>query len=205
MIAWVEGVLRVRTPTRVVVDVNGVGYELLVPLSTFGTLPDEGKTVSLHVHTIAREDALQLFGFATGAEHAAFGLLLKASRVGPRLAQSILSGIAPEALVGAIEQGDVKALRAVPGIGAKMAERIIVELRDRVSDWNELWPLAAAAADAATGEGDRLAEAVSALVNLGYPRGRAEKAVERAAGSEATDVRVEDLIRSALRSLGSST
>jgi Holliday junction DNA helicase RuvA len=203
VIAWVEGTLRLRTPTRVVVDVRGVGYELLVPLSTFAALPDEGKTVALHVHTHVREDAIQLFGFATAAERAAFDLLLKASRVGPRLAQGILSGIAPDALVTAIAGGDVKSLRGVPGIGQKMAERIVVELRDRVGDWSELATLEAGAAGPGPGGGDPVSEALSALVNLGYPRAKAEKVVEQAAEAIGSETPVEDLIRAALRRLGS--
>jgi Holliday junction DNA helicase RuvA len=121
VIARVEGTLREKTPTRVVVDVHGVGYELLVPLSTFTALPDEGKTVALRVHTAVREDAIQLFGFATALERAAFELLLKASRVGPRLAQNVLSGIAADVLLDAIRRGDVAALRGVPGVGTKTA------------------------------------------------------------------------------------
>ncbi|MGH0034255.1 MAG: Holliday junction branch migration protein RuvA [Myxococcota bacterium] len=203
MIAWVEGILRLRAPTRVVVDVRGVGYELLVPLSTFAALPDEGKTVALHVHTSVREDAIQLFGFATSAERAAFELLLKASRVGPRLAQGILSGIAPRSLVAAIGQGDVKSLRGVPGIGPKMAERIVVELRDRVQDWGELASLEAGAGSGAGESGDAASEALSALLNLGYPRARAEKVVDQAAESCGADAPIEELIRAALRRLGS--
>jgi Holliday junction DNA helicase RuvA len=204
LIAWVEGVLRVRAPTRVVVDVRGVGYELFVPLSTFAALPDEGKTVSLHVHTVVREDALHLYGFATPPERAAFELLLKASRVGPRLAQGILSGIAPGALVAAIGSGDVKALRGVPGIGPKMAERIVVELRDRVEDWAELAPLGPGGVPAAEGgAGEPASEALSALLNLGYPRAKAEKVIDQVAECTGPDVPVEDWIRAALRRLGS--
>lgn len=203
MIAWVEGTLRLRTPTRVVVDVRGVGYDLLVPLSTFAALPDEGKTVSLHVHTSVREDAIQLFGFATSAERAAFELLLKASRVGPRLAQGILSGIAPDALVAAIGTGDVKALRGVPGIGPKMAERIVVELRDRVGDPTEFGGPTGGPGAAGSRTPEPAAEALSALLNLGYPRARAERAIERAADAAGADAPVEELIRAALRRLGS--
>jgi Holliday junction DNA helicase RuvA len=134
VIARLAGVLLERSPTRVVIDVGGVGYEALIPLSTFARLPDEGKTVALRIHTHVREDALQLFGFATELERAAFVLLLHASRVGPKLAQTVLSGIEASALVRAIERGDVATLRSVPGVGAKLAERIIVELRDRVAE-----------------------------------------------------------------------
>ena len=134
MIARLEGILRELGPTRIVVDVGGVGYELNVPLSTFTALPDEGKVVALYVHTHAREGAIQLFGFTTRAERAAFELLLRASRVGPKLAQTILSGISPTELLAAIRTGNVNALRAAPGVGTKTAERILVELRDRVHE-----------------------------------------------------------------------
>ena len=134
MIARLEGVLLERAPTRVLVDVNGVGYEVFVPFSTFAALPDVGKTVALRIHTHAREGALQLFGFATAVERTAFELLLRASRVGPKLAQTVLSGIDPADLLAAIRDGNPAPLRAVPGVGAKMADRILVELRDRVDE-----------------------------------------------------------------------
>lgn len=205
MIARVEGVLRERAPTRVVVDVHGVGYELLVPLSTYTALPDEGKTVALLVHTCVREDAIQLFGFATPAERAAFGLLLKASRVGPRLAQGILSGIAPDALVAAVRSGDVKALRGVPGVGPRMAERIVVELRDRAAELGDALPGAAPGSPGPAAPRERAAsEALSALLNLGYPRSRAERVVEQAAREAGEDVGVEGLVRGALRRLGAA-
>ena len=126
MIAWVEGTLREKAPVSVIVDVNGVGYELHISLSTFAALPEVGKTVALHVHTVAREDALLLYGFATRFEKAVFELLLRANRVGPKLAQTILSGIAPERLVAALKAGEVTALKSVPGVGAKTAERMVV-------------------------------------------------------------------------------
>ena len=134
VIARLEGVLREQSPTRVIVDVGGVGYAVQIPLSTFTELPDEGKIVALHVHTHASEGAVQLYGFATRAELVAFELLLRASRVGPRLAQTILSGITPAALLEAIRGARIATLRAVPGVGTKLAERILIELRDRVDE-----------------------------------------------------------------------
>ena len=134
MIARLEGVLREQNPTRVIVDVGGVGYAVQIPLSTFTELPDEGKLVALHVHTHMSEAAIQLYGFATRAELVAFELLLRASRVGPRLAQTILSGITPAALLEAIRGARIATLRAVPGVGSKLAERILMELRDRVDE-----------------------------------------------------------------------
>jgi Holliday junction DNA helicase RuvA len=184
--------------------VRGVGYEVWIPLSTFGELPDVGKTVALHIHTHAREGSLQLFGFHTAAERVAFELLLRANRVGPKLAQTVLSGISPAELLASIRSNDVRVLRAVPGIGTKMAERILIELRDRADAL-----AAAVAAQAGTrpaseppsaGESAR-EQALSALLNLGYPKAQAERVLAAAqddAGAEAT---IEALVRSALRRL----
>ena len=193
-------------PTRVVVDVGGVGYELHIPLSTFTALPDEGKSVALHVHTHAREGALQLFGFATLAEKRAFELLLRASRVGPRLAQSILSGIEPAQLVEAIRGGDARALQSAPGVGAKLAQRLLVELRDRVDD---LSGLVGPDGDTTRRTGRKSCDpeesareqTLSALIHLGYPRAQAERVVEDAARDEGQDAGIETLVRSALRRL----
>jgi Holliday junction DNA helicase RuvA len=201
VIAWVEGVLREKAPTRVVVDVQGVGYELLVSLSTFAELPDTGKTVALHVHTHVREEAIQLFGFATPRERAVFELLLKASRVGPKLAQTILSGVAAGKLVSAIGTGDLAVLRGIPGVGPKMAERIAVELRDRAAELARHDP-AGEGAPIAGSEGQRVSDQVmSALLNLGYPRAQAERVVESAASEAGEEASIEELIRVALRRL----
>jgi Holliday junction DNA helicase RuvA len=207
MIAWVEGVLRERAPTRVVVDVGGVGYELHVPLSTFAALPEEGKTVGLRVYTHAREGAIQLFGFATPAERSAFDLLLRASRVGPKLAQTVLSGIAPEALLEAIRGANSAPLRAVPGVGPKMADRMLVELRDRVDEL-------AATLQAEGGDGpsslpaiplldsEARKQALSALVNLGYPKAQAERILDDSETEIGSGASVEAYVRAALKRLG---
>lgn len=203
MIAWLEGVLRQLSPTRIVVDVAGVGYELHVPLSTFTELPDEGKSVALYVHTHARDGAIQLFGFHTTAEREAFQLLLRASRVGPKLAQTILSGISPAELLDAIRSGNLNVLRAAPGIGSKTAERILVELRDRIHD------LAAAISPEARGrtsdEPDRTVrmrdQTLSALINLGYPKSLAQRALAGAEEEIGLQADLEALVRVSLRRL----
>lgn len=204
MIAWLEGTLREKAPTRIVLDVHGVGYELLVPLSTSETLPELGKTVALLVHTAVREDAIQLFGFATALERELFHLLLKASRVGPKLAQTILSGLEPTRLLAALRDADAKTLRKAPGVGPKLAERIAVELRDEAAK------LAARTATDRTevsapsfGEIEPEEELLSALVNLGYPRAQAERVVAAALAEAPADSRIETLIRIALRRLAS--
>jgi len=201
MIGRLEGVLLERTPTQVLVDVNGVGYEVFVPFSTFAALPDVGKTVALRIHTHAREGALQLFGFATAAERIAFELLLRASRVGPKLAQTVLSGIEPADLLQAIRDSNAAPLRAVPGVGAKMADRILVELRDRIDELTAAVRAAGAAPTTAPSAPDGREQALSALLNLGYPRHQAERALERAAESVAEDAEVETWVRGALRGL----
>jgi Holliday junction DNA helicase RuvA len=195
-------VLIERTPTRVVIDVGGVGYEALIPLSTFARLPDEGKTVALRIHTHVREDALLLFGFATALERAAFALLLHASRVGPKLAQTILSGIDADVLVRALERGDVDTLRSVPGVGAKLAERMIVELRDRVAELVEIEREPAAHTRPAPPRDEgRRSELISALVNLQTPRPKAERVAAEVVVERGADAPIEELVRAALQRL----
>lgn len=200
MIAWLEGNLREKAPTRAVLDVGGVGYEVFVPLSTFEGLPDLGKTVSLLVHTVVREDAIQLFAFATPLEKELFQLLLKASRVGPKLAQSILSGMEPERLLRVLREADAKGLRKAPGVGPKLAERMAVELRDGAEALARQW--ASVGVDLPLpGVLDPGEELLSALTNLGYPPAQAAKVVETALAELEPGARLEDLIRVALRQL----
>jgi Holliday junction DNA helicase RuvA len=201
MIGRLEGTLLERAPTQVLIDVHGVGYEVFIPFSTFVALPDAGKTVALRIHTHAREGALQLFGFATAVERTAFELLLRASRVGPKLAQTVLSGIDPADLLQAIRDANAAPLRAVPGVGAKMADRILVELRDRVDELALAVRAAGAEPVASPAEPEGREQALSALLNLGYPRQHAERALERAEATVARDADVETWVRTALRGL----
>jgi Holliday junction DNA helicase RuvA len=184
---------------RVVVDVRGVGYDVHVSLATFAALPDAGKTVSLRIHTHVREGALQLFGFATGQERTAFELLLRTSRVGPRLAQTVLSGIGPAELLAAIRSGDAGALRRVPGVGPKLADRILVELRDRADELAA--SLGAGDATLATREPPARDQALSALLNLGYGRPQAERILGEAEAEVDRDAPVEAWVRAALKRL----
>ncbi|MCP5060681.1 MAG: Holliday junction branch migration protein RuvA [bacterium] len=200
MIARIEGNLLEKAPTRVLIDVGGVGYELLVPLSTFSALPDEGKTVALRVHTHVRQEAFVLYGFATAQEKAVFELLLHASRVGPKLAQTILSGVESGELIEAIRSGQVVVLRSAPGVGAKMAERIVVELRDRAADL-ELEHTLPQRPRLETLESGARQQLVSALVNLQTPKAKAERVADEVVGAEGEDAPIEDLVRAALRSL----
>ncbi len=192
MIGRLEGLLIEKTPEVVVLDVAGVGYEVRVPLSTFFELPDEGKTVSLRVHTHVREDVLQLYGFGTEEERTSFRLLIGISGVGPRMALAILSGLRVERLLQAIRARDLAALRGVPGVGPKTAERILVDLHDKVGQLESVSGDAPSATDAQEAS-------VSALLNLGYPRGHAQKSVRRALEQLPESPALEDLIREALR------
>ena len=204
MIARLEGVLRVVAPTCVVVDVAGVGYEVNIPLSTFAELPDEGEPVALRIYTHAREGAIQLYGFLTESERAAFTLLLRANRVGPRLAQTVLSGISPVELFEAIQLGKVAVLRAAPGIGTKMAERILLELRDRTGELAASLASSGELESPPAGDGPSttsLGQALSALLNLGYSKQQADRALTRVAEEEGDDTTLEGLVRGSLRVL----
>jgi len=202
MIAWVEGVLREREPTHVIVDVQGVGYELMTSLRTYEQLPEPGKTVSLHVRTIVREDAITLFGFASGFERRTFDLLLRASRVGPKLAQTILSGVEPGLLLRALRDEDVSVLKRAPGVGPKLAERMAVELRDRAGDELKLsQPAGAEGPIDDTPTEDVATQLLSALLNLGYPRSQAEKVADKAVREAGAEASLESTIRVALKHL----
>ncbi len=193
MIARLEGRLGEKRPEGIVLDVHGVGYDVRVPLSTFVELPDEGKTVRLRVHTHVREDTFCLYGFLTEEERIAFGLLTGISGVGPRLALAILSGVSVSRLAQAVRKGDLQTLRAVPGVGLKTAERIVVDLRDKVGRIRE--------ASTEDGESRPDEATVSALTNLGYPASDAERAVREAEERLGESPTLEALIREALRAV----
>ena len=170
MIAKISGTLEHKVPGEVIVDVGGVGYHVFIPLSVFYRLPEVGGTVSLFIHTHLREDALQLFGFAEHEEKQVFLLLNSVTGIGPKLAINILSGIPADDLARALRGGDQPRLLSIPGVGKKLAERMIVELRDKF--------LAIPSAETGRGDGSQLMrDAISALVNLGYRQGEAEKSV----------------------------
>lgn len=200
MIAQIRGRLASKEPHRVVVDVNGVGYLLFIPLSTFYQLPEVSAEVFLHTHTHVREDAIQLFGFHTRDEQVLFELLQGVSGIGPRLATNILSGISVEELVPALSEGNVARLRAVPGVGKKLAERLVVELREKVGS-ARLGQAAAAPAGPVPAVDQPLEDVVSALVNLGCNRKEAIKAAEAARQELGPTAGFEKLIKAALRGM----
>jgi holliday junction DNA helicase RuvA len=194
VIARLKGTLVEKSPSRIVVDVGGVGYDVLVPLSTFYGLGEAGAAVMLRVHTHVREDVIALYGFATGLEQDLFERLIAISGIGPKLALAVLSGIDPGELVRAIRTQDVARLTRIPGVGKKTAERIGLELKDRLP------PAAAPAESPAPAGEDIRADLLSALTNLGYKGAVAEKAVD-AAVRKTPDAPFEDLLRDVLRGM----
>jgi Holliday junction DNA helicase RuvA len=195
VIAHLSGTILAKQVQRLIVDVGGVGYDVHVPLSTFYAVGEPGALVELHIHTHVREDALQLYGFATPLEQTLFLRLIAVNGIGPKAALAVLSGIEPQDLVRAIRQGDVGRLTTIPGVGKKTAERLIVELRDR---------LAALATEPAATEGgadDVRSDVLSALANLGYQRAAAEKATEKVL-ARSTSREFEVLLREVLKEIG---
>jgi Holliday junction DNA helicase RuvA len=195
VIAHIRGQLLYKIPNYVVVDCGGVGYELWISVTTFTELGELGAEVRLHVHTHVREDALQLFGFYEVTEKLLFEKLLTISGIGPKLAITVLSGIAADRLVAAIRGGDHGTLTKIPGIGKKTAERVVLELKDKLEG---LAGSAPASASATPSLGATAEDVLSALVNLGYPRPIAQKAVESAAKDAAVSGDFEKLFRAAM-------
>ena len=199
MIATLSGKLKLRDPGRLIVATAGVGYEVFVPLSTYYRMPSVGAEVELEVRQVVREDALLLYGFASPAEKQAFDLLMGIQHVGPKLALAILSVLAPKDLVAAISHEDVERIDAVPGVGAKVAERIVRELRDKVSELNLVAPVRmdGASSNGHAREGSLIDDAVSALINLGYKPAEAKRAVDAVDAIDEKDG-LESLIRKSL-------
>lgn len=203
MIASLTGILKQKTPHSIIVDVHGVGYEAVVPLTTFYQLPSQNETVHLWTYTHVREDALQLFGFSTVEEKNVFLLLLGISGIGPKLAINILSGLPLAELVAAVKQGDIAKLSSIPGIGRKTAARLALELKEKI--------LAVAVDSSAAGpivekDAQRIEDTVSALVHLGYKSPLAKDAVKavlqsRNGESGGDGLPIEELIKETLKVL----
>jgi Holliday junction DNA helicase RuvA len=197
MIAFLRGTVLDKQPNLIIVDVHGVGYEIHVPLSTYYDVGDTGREVGLRIHTHVREDALQLYGFLTALEQQLFERLIGISGIGPKLAVAVLSGIEPRELVAAVQRANVARLTGIPGIGRKTAERIVLELKDRLSQ------LAVPDVDraAAIASDDRLRDdLLSALQNLGYHRPLAERAVDSTLAATSAPT-FEQALKAALREL----
>lgn len=199
MIAHIQGLLHLKSPEYLIIDVDGIGYQVQVPLSTFYDLPDVGSMVSLHIHTHVREDALQLYGFQSQDEKELFIRLMSIAGIGPRLAVNILSGISPAELAESLSQGNLARLISIPGVGRKTAERIMVEMRDKLPslalDHGVTVPVKTAATEA------MIEDALSALLNLGYKKGVAQRAIENARQRLEGDITLESLLKESLRRL----
>jgi Holliday junction DNA helicase RuvA len=198
MIATLSGKLKLREPGRLIVETAGVGYEIFVPLSTYYRMPSVGAEIELELRQIVREDAILLYGFATVAEKHSFDLLMGVQHVGSKLALAVLSVLSPRDLVAAITHEDVERLDAAPGVGAKVAERIVRELRDKVGGLNLMPEHAiAASSNGHAIEVSLVDDAVSALINLGYKPAEAKRAVDSVDGFDEKDG-LEILIRKSL-------
>ena len=204
MIAFLTGTLLAKQATSVIVDVGGVGYEVAIPISTFYELEEPGSRVQLRIYTHVREDALQLFGFKTARERELFMRLISVSGIGPKLGITLLSGMSAEEMIAAIRNNNLARLTLIPGVGRKTAERLVLELRDKIGTLSP--PGVDAEGGVETPPSPVMAEdavhqdALSALVNLGYQRSAAEKAITFAL-NEGGEITVEILLRRSLRRL----
>lgn len=199
MIGRLSGILLEKQPPHILLDVNGVGYEVDAPMSTFYRLPAIGDKVTLHTHLVVREDAQLLYAFAEKRDRALFRELIKLNGVGPKLALALMSGLEVEELIGAVQAQDTRALTRVPGVGKKTAERLLVELKDRFKAWEDIpgaaVPLVTGTAPVAV---SGTADAVSALIALGYKPQEASRAV---ANIKEDGLSSEELIRRALKGM----
>jgi holliday junction DNA helicase RuvA len=193
MIAYVQGRLTAKTPTAIVVETGGIGLQLTIPLSTYEALGEVGREVRVLSYLHVREDALQLFGFSTENERRLFLLLLSVTGIGPKVAQGILSGISVDGFESAVRRQDVPALVKVPGVGKKTAERLVLELRDKIGEIGT-----GGSETVLSGRSGILEEAVLALVSLGYKRAQAQEAVQAVIQGEAAPA-LETVLRRALQ------
>jgi len=204
MIAHLSGTLHSKHPNQVIVDVSGVGYEVNIPLSTYYDLSDTGSNVQLRIYTHVKEDALQLYGFKTARERELFINFISVSGIGPRLAIALLSNMNADELIQSIKTNNLARLTSIPGVGRKTAERLVVDLREKMIqlsvDQIDETPAQPEIVDVS--EDSVRSEALSGLLNLGYQRASAEKAVDSALG-EGGDVSVESVLKRSLKKLGS--
>ena len=203
MIGRIRGILIEKEPTDIQVEVGGIAYEVQVPMSTLFKLPEIGEVVTLHTHFVVREDAQQLFGFIGVKDKALFRTLIKVNGVGPKMALGILSSIDSDALVGLVLNNDIAALVAMPGIGKKTAERLVIELRDKIKDWEVAGGSHANAGAKASSPNAASAarEAETALVSLGYKLPQAARAIASVQKDRPELASSEELIRFALKSM----
>lgn len=201
MIGRLRGTLLEKTPGLVLIEASGVGYEVDIPYTTFFHLPEVGAAVTLHTHFAVREDAQSLFGFVARLDRDLFRLLIKVNGVGPRLALAILSGLEPARFVHCVENADSAALVKIPGVGKKTAERLLIEMRDRIKQLTGLpdkAPVSLPTAGSASPETSAVDEAEAALIALGYKPQEASRAISKVAEDNMSS---QDIIRQALRSM----
>jgi len=196
MIAYLKGVLISKSPISVTVDVNGVGYEVFVPLSTFYELPDTGNSISFRIHTQHKEDTLKLFGFLTEEDKKIFEILISINKVGPKMALTILSGMSTSALLNAVNNNDVDRLSTIPGVGRKTSERLILELKDKLKNIETTEDRTSSSSTNGTME-----DALSALINLGYKKPQAEMALKKVTSDSDSTTDLEYLIKASLNIL----
>lgn len=200
MIALICGKIACKGISSIVVDVGGVGYRVFIPLTTFYELPDANEQVTLHIHTSVKQDAINLFGFYTVQERDLFQLMISVSGIGPKIAMNILSGISASDLLQAISRGDLGKLIAVPGVGKKMAERLVLELREKVI--KKMAAEQIPVADERNQAGEVIKDDVlSALVNLGYKSNVAKDAVEKVLRASSEDLTLDQLLKKTLKIL----
>ncbi|MBA2340756.1 MAG: Holliday junction branch migration protein RuvA [Pyrinomonadaceae bacterium] len=205
MIAHLSGTLLTKQATSVILEVGGVGYEVTIPLSTFYDMEDAGTQIALRIYTHVREDTLQLYGFRTARERELFLRLITVSGIGPKLAITMLSGMSADEIISALRTNNLARLTSIPGVGKKTAERLVIELRDKIAALSspaleEELAARAGATDGQPTEDSLREDAISALTNLGYQKASAEKAIAQAMQEEG-DFSVELLLRRALRTL----
>jgi len=201
MIALLSGKIAYKGISHIVVDVQGVGYRVFIPLTTFYELPEAGSSVTLHIHTSVKEDAINLFGFYTQQERELFQLMISVSGIGPKVAMNVLSGISSSELLEAISGGNLAKLVGIPGIGKKMAERLILELKEKVI--KKMATEQISATDPKQKQSDMIREDVlSALVNLGYKANAAKDALDKVARAEEGELAMDQFLKKALKILG---
>ena len=200
MIAQLRGIILEKQPPQLLLEVNQIGYEIDAPMSTFYRLPDVGQEVTLHIHFVVREDAHHLFGFYSREERTLFRTLLKVNGVGPRLGLTILSSIDPNEFVQCVIHNDTESLVRLPGIGKKTAERLIIEMRDKLAHWQEVTPVELKATIENTRQSCNqiVQDAISALIALGYKPQEASRAVSRVDNGELNS---EEIIRRSLKEM----
>lgn len=200
MIARIKGILIYKSVSHVIVDAHGIGYRIFVPLTTFYELPETGQSVSLNIYTHVKEDALHLFGFHTPEDQGIFQMLISVSGIGPRLALNILSGIPAREFIRAVTQGNLSRLVAIPGVGKKTAERMVLELKDKFLKMDP----GGIMAESSTGREREEAmkeDALSALVNLGYKNATATKVIDKVVAESTAELSLDILLKEALKNL----